>query len=123
MRLMLKYREAVGLGAAAEELLGFAKRTRELDALLHDAGRSGVLIAALDEPVVRAETSRLAAAIDALGVAVIGVVWNRVTIAAPPLPESRAPRQFCADYVSPPPIGVAALRAWGRSWREMERVS
>ncbi|HEV8216400.1 MAG TPA: ArsA family ATPase [Gemmatimonadaceae bacterium] len=123
MRLMLKYREAVGLGAAAEELLAFAKRTRELDALLHDAVRSGVLIAALDEPVVRAETSRLAAAIDALGVGVIGIAWNRVTIAVPPLPESRAPRQFCADYVSPPPIGVAALRAWGRSWREMARVN
>jgi arsenite-transporting ATPase len=123
MRLMLKYREAVGLGAAAEELLAFAKRTRELDALLHDPVRSGVLIAALDEPVVRAETSRLASAIDALGVGVIGIAWNRVRIAVPPLPESSAPRQFCADYVSPPPIGVAALRAWGRSWREMARVN
>jgi len=123
MRLMLKYREAVGLGAAAEELLAFAKRTRELDALLHDADRSGVLIASLDEPVVRAETSRLAAAIAALGVDVIGIAWNRVTIAVSPLPESRAPRQFCADHVSPPPIGVAALRAWGRSWREMTPVS
>ena len=122
MRLMLKYREAVGLGAAAEELLSFAKRTRELDALLHDAGRSGVLIAALDEPVVRAETARLAEAIEALGVSVIGVTWNRVTIAVSPLPESSAPRQFCADYVSPPPIGVTALRAWARSWRELSPV-
>ena len=123
MRLMLKYREAVGLGAAAEELVAFAKRTRKLDALLHNPARSGVLIAALDEPVVRAETSRLVAAIDALGVGVIGIAWNRVTIAVPPLPESSAPRQFCADYVSPPPIGVTALRAWGRSWREMARVN
>jgi arsenite/tail-anchored protein-transporting ATPase len=122
MRLMLKYREAVGLGAAAEELLAFAKRTRALDALLHDASRAGVLIAALDEPVVRAETSRLAAAIDALGVSVIGVVWNRVTIAPSPLPESSAPRHFCADYASPPPIGVSALRAWSRSWRELTPV-
>jgi len=121
--LMLKYREAVGLGAAAEELLAFAKRTRELDGLLHDADRSGVLIASLDEPVVRAETNRLAAAIAALGVDVIGIAWNRVTIAVSPLPESRAPRQFCAEHVSPPPIGVAALRAWGRSWREMTPVS
>jgi hypothetical protein len=78
-----------------------------------------VLIAALDEPVVRAETARLAAAIDALGVGVIGVVWNRATIAVSPLPESSARRQFCADYVSPPPIGVPALRAWSGSWREM----
>ena len=122
MRLMLKYREAVGLGSAAEELLAFAKRTRALDALLHNASRAGVLIAALDEPVVRAETSRLAAAIDALGVSVIGVVWNRVTITTSPLPEFSARRQFCAEYASPPPIGVSALRAWSRSWREMTPV-
>jgi arsenite-transporting ATPase len=122
MRLMLKYREAVGLGAAAEELLAFAKRTRALDALLRDTGRAGVLIAALDEPVVRAETARLSAAIDALGVGVIGIVWNRVRIAVSPLTDSRAPRQFCADHVSPSPIGVAALRAWSHSWREMTPV-
>jgi arsenite-transporting ATPase len=122
MRLMLKYREAVGLGAAAEELLAFAKRTRALDALLHDAGRAGVLIAALDEPVVRAETARLCAAIDAFGVGVIGIVWNRVKVTVLPLPESCAPRQFCADHVSPPPIGVGALRAWSHSWREMTLV-
>ncbi len=121
MRLMLKYREAVGLGSAAEELLAFAKRTRALDALLHDAGRAGVLIVALDEPVVRAETARLTAAVDSLGIGVIGVVWNRVTNTAPPLPESYARRQFCADNASPSPIGVDALRAWARSWYEMNR--
>ena len=33
MRLMLKYRDVVGLGDAAAELLDFAKRTRALDAL------------------------------------------------------------------------------------------
>jgi hypothetical protein len=122
MRLMLKYREAVGLGAAAEELLAFAKRTRALDALLRDAGSAGVLIASLDEPVVRAETARLATAIAALGVDVIGIVWNRAKVTVSPLPESRAPRQFCADHASPPPIGVAALRAWSHSWREMTPV-
>ena len=119
MRLMLKYREAVGLGTAAEELLAFAKRTRSLDALLHDSSRSGVMIAALDEPVVRAETTRLAAAIVALGVDVIGVVWNRVTNAVSPLPESSARRQFCAGNANPSPIGVDTLRAWSRTWREM----
>jgi len=119
MRLMLKYREATGLGAAAEELLAFAKRTRALDALLRDPERAGVVIASLDEPVVRAETSRLAHAIAGLGVDVIGILWNRVAIPVSPLPESSAPRQFCADYASPPPIGVPALRAWSRSWREM----
>src|SRR5262249_7494557 len=32
MRLMLKYRDVVGLGDTAHDLLDFAKRTRELDA-------------------------------------------------------------------------------------------
>jgi hypothetical protein len=81
-----------------------------------------VLIAALDEPVVRAETVRLAAAIESLGVSVIGVAWNRVTIPVSPLPEFSAPRQFCAGYVSPAPIGAEALRGWARSWRELSPV-
>ncbi len=54
MRLMLKYRDVVGLGDAAAELLDFAKRTRALDGLLHDRERAGVMLVTLDEPVVRA---------------------------------------------------------------------
>ena len=68
MRLMLKYRDVVGLGDTARELLDFAKRTRALDALLHDREQCGVIVVALDEPVVRAETARLAAAVRARGI-------------------------------------------------------
>jgi arsenite-transporting ATPase len=73
MRLMLKYRDVVGLGDTARELLDFAKRTRALDALLHDRERCGVIVVTLDEPVVRAETARLCAAVRARGIAVTGV--------------------------------------------------
>jgi arsenite/tail-anchored protein-transporting ATPase len=124
MRLILKYREVVGLGETARELIEFAKRTRVLDALLHDHLRCGVVIVALDEPVVRSETERLSAAVTALGVDVMALVWNRVDGASPPspLPATRADRQFFAEEVNPPPIGVNALREWPRTWRELSSI-
>jgi arsenite-transporting ATPase len=119
MRLMLKYRDVVGLGDTARELLDFAKRTRALDALLHDPNRCSVIVVALDEPVVRAETARLAAAVRERGIAVSAVVWNRAQSAPSPLPASVADRQFCAGDVTPPPIGAPALREWSGSWHEL----
>ena len=117
MRLMLKYREIVGLGDTARDLLDFATKTRELDALLHDPARCGVVVTVLDEPVVRAEAERLSAAVVDRGIDVAAIVWNRVTHPPAPLPVAGAARHFCAEEVQPPPIGVPALRAWSRSWR------
>ena len=123
MRLMLKYREVVSLGDAAESLLAFAKRTRALDALLHDPGRGAAVVVALDEPVVRAETERLVSAIAARGVSVDAVIWNRLSPGSAPLPATRPRRQFFADEISPPPIGARAIRDWARRWRERSSVS
>jgi len=119
MRLMLKYRDVVGLGDTARELLDFAKRTRALDALLHDRDRCGVIVVTLDEPVVRAETARLCAAVRARGIAVTGILWNRVHSALSPLPAGVSDRQFCAEEATPPPIGAQALREWSTSWHEL----
>ena len=119
MRLMLKYREVAGLGDSAADLLAFAKRTRALDALLHDRARAGLVIVALDEPVVRTETSRLAQAARARGVDIEAIVWNRVRRAPAPLPRDVTARQFFAEEVSPPPVGASALRIWSRSWRAL----
>ena len=119
MRLMLKYRDIVGLGDTARELLDFAKRTRALDALLHDREQCGVIVVALDEPVVRAETARLGEAVSTRGITVSAVLWNRVHSPPSPLPASVADRQFCAGDVTPPPIGAAALREWSESWYEL----
>jgi len=116
MRLMLKYRDVVSLGEGAQDLIDFAKRTRALDALLHDAARTSVVVVTLDEAVVRAETVRLVAAIRERGIDVAALIWNRVTHAPEPLPPERAVPQFCAVDASPPPIGVAALRNWARTW-------
>jgi arsenite-transporting ATPase len=119
MRLMLKYRDVVGLGETAQELLDFARRTRALDALIHDQAECGLVIVGLDEPVVRAETERLSAAVQSRGVDVLALLWNRVERAPAPLPAAVAGRQLFAQETNPPPIGVKALRQWRKSWRAL----
>lgn len=120
LRLMLEYKEVVGLGQAAEEVLGFARRTRSLEALLHDSERAGVLVVALDEPLVRDETTRLIEGVLALGLAPLGVLWNRAAApAALPLPNERAVAQFESAPRVPAPRGVDALRRWSSTWRPL----
>jgi arsenite-transporting ATPase len=119
MRLMLKYREVVGLGDTAQELLDFARRTRMLDQLLHAPAHAGLVLVSLDEPVVRAETERLAAAVHSRGIDIPMLLWNRCGGTPSPLPAAIAPRQFVADETHPPPVGVAALRMWLESWRKL----
>jgi arsenite-transporting ATPase len=116
LRMMLKYKEVVGLGETAEELLAFAKRTRVVRELLADHARAGVLVVALDEPLVRGETSRLIAAIGARGVAVIGVLWNRTASVPEPLSLPGTIPQLVSGDMAPPPVGVAALRRWRERW-------
>ena len=123
MRLMLNYREVIGLGDAAAELLEFAKRTRALDALFRDPARSGVILVTLDEPVVRLQTSRLAHAMRKRGSDVIALVWNRTLRVTDPLPPFGAARQVCAEETRPSPVGVATLRTWSRSWREVRSTA
>lgn len=116
MRLMLQYKEIVSLGESAQELLNFAKRTRALESLLHDSDRCGVVVVSLDEPVVRTETERLVAEVQGRGIETTGVIWNRVRGTAVPLPLPPSVRQVCAEEVTPPPVGTAALRGWSQRW-------
>ncbi len=86
---------------------------------LRDRARCGVVVTTLDEPVVRAEAERLTRAVLDRGIDVGAIVWNRVVRPPTPLPVAGAARQFCADEVEPPPIGVPALRGWsdpGECW-------
>ncbi|MEX2179982.1 MAG: ArsA family ATPase [Gemmatimonadaceae bacterium] len=124
MRLMLKYRDATGLGETAKELLEFSKRLRALETLLMDADRCGVVLVTLHEPVVLAETERLAREVRARGAHVSGLVLNRADNApdhARPLPVPDAPMHFEAPAVMPPPAGVSALARWAATWRLDER--
>jgi arsenite/tail-anchored protein-transporting ATPase len=121
MRLMLKYKDVVALGDAASELLAFAKRTRALDALIGDRDRTSLVVVSLDEPVVRAETSRLTRAVRERGIDLPAIIWNRVNTSGvrSPLPDAGDAAQFCAEEVSPPPIGIDSIRTWSGSWREI----
>ena len=120
MRLMLKYKEIAGLGDAAGELLAFAKRTRALETLLHDPARAGLVLVALDEPLVRLESERLERAVRQRDIDIIAIVWNRTTDAAP-LPTTVGTTQLCAPLASEShsTIGVNAIRAWSERWRAL----
>lgn len=120
MRMMLKYREVVGLGDTAQELLDFAKRTRALEALLRAPAQAGLVIVSLDEPVVRSETARLVAAMQTRGLDLLALICNRVEHAPSPLPTGGGYRQFFAEETRPAPVGAEALRAWYRTWRSVQ---
>ena len=119
LRLMLKYREMGSLGDAAQEVLAFARRTRALQSLLGDPARAGLVVVALDEPLVRAETMRLADAARASGIDIIGLLWNRASSIPGPLPGAGPLAQFLGESMTPSPRGAAALRAWCSTWRRL----
>jgi arsenite-transporting ATPase len=116
MRMMLKYRDVVALGDAAQDLLDFARRTKALDQRLHDSLRATAIVVALDEPLVREETGRLTRELMARGLTVSGIVWNRGHSSVTALPTSPAIPQLFAPPVDPPPVGVQAIRAWANRW-------
>ncbi len=119
MRLLLKYKEVAGLGEMAEQLLGFAKRTRGIQALLQDPQRARLLVVTLDEPLVRQESIRLVEALRELHVPIAGALFNRTGTTPSPLPTELVPAQFVAPTVEPPPVGVSELRDWSRQWRAL----
>ena len=116
MRMMLKYRDVVGLGDAAAELLDFARRTRALDERLHDPERATTVIVALDEPLVREETARLAGELAERQLRVNAIIWNRSSSHAAALPTDRPIPQLFAPPADPPPVGVEAIREWRTRW-------
>jgi arsenite-transporting ATPase len=120
LRLMLKYRELSGGGELSADLVAFARRTRAVTALLHDAARAGVLVVTLDEPVVRLEAARLIHRVRSLGNHVPAVVWNRVRALPAPLPADLAVHQFVAAALVPPPVGPERLLEWYDEWRVLE---
>ena len=120
LRLMLKYRELAGGGELSAELLAFARRTRAVTAVLQDTARAGVLVVALDEPVVRTETTRVIQRVRSLGNHVPALLWNRVRETPVPLPVEPTVRQFVAAAVIPSPVGAARLLEWHDGWRALE---
>ena len=134
LSLLLKYREAVGLGSLAAELVELSRSLKRLQALLRDAGRTRFLVVTRAAELPRRETFRLLRALRRLEVAVPAVIVNAVPPAGcarcggaageeiEALRErlTRARRGRCAimkaPAVFPPPRGVRRLAEWVRSW-------
>ena len=131
---LLKYRQVLGLGALAADLVELSRGLRQLQALLADPGQARVVVVTRAAALPRLETIRLLRRLDALGLTVSALLVNALTpsgitrtpaartesaevrrlraVARPGGPAAR----LLAPAVAPPPRGVKALRAWARTW-------
>jgi arsenite-transporting ATPase len=136
LAILLKYREVVGLGGVAAELVATARRLRELRALLEDPTRAGVVVVTRAAELPQRETRRLLARLGRLRLAVPAVVVNARTTATcgrcrraaraehgaqralgPVGARRRRPwSMIVTPAVAPPPRGGRALEWWARTW-------
>ena len=136
LAILLKYREVVGLGDVAAELVATARRLRALGALLTDGDRARVVAVARAAELPQRETERLLERLRRLRITVPAVLVNALTsgdcrrcrrarrvedrwVAA--LAPGRGTRRrgwgmICTPAVAPPPRGVAGLAGWARTW-------
>ncbi|MFP5289089.1 MAG: ArsA family ATPase [Thermoanaerobaculia bacterium] len=115
LAILLKYREAVGLGKLAEELVELSRSLKRLLALLRDPARARFVAVTRAGELPRRETVRLLDELKRLSIAVPAVIvnaseggeaeWNGCAIISAP-----------AAY--PPPRGAEALAGWARTWKQ-----
>lgn len=129
MRIVLKYRQIIGLGDLAGELLELARQLRELDALMKDPERAAFLAVTRAAELPRLETERLLESLEEKSLALAGVLVNAITprgcarCAAARMNEAREVRALgeveliLAPARAVPPRGVGALAAFGETWR------
>lgn len=115
LRLMVQARELGGMEGMTEGLLTFARRLRRLRETLASPERAGVLVVTLDEPVVRAETERLARSLSEAGVPVAAVLLNRST-GRPSGAQGPAGTRLTAPELSPAPRGRRRLQEFFDTW-------
>ena len=141
LAVLLKYRQVVGLGQLAQELVEMSKQLRTLEALLRDPERTAFVAVTRPAALPRLETERLLRELGSLGIPVAGLLANAVTppgcarcrrAAAREETHVRAlARRFLtgagrpmilAPMVAPEPRGVRGLRDWGNAWRRLDRA-
>jgi arsenite/tail-anchored protein-transporting ATPase len=145
LAILLKYRAAVHPGALAEELVELSRTLSGFAELLADPRRTRFVPVARTGELPRRETERLIAALARLGIAPAALVINTVepeggegerAVAPKRDQRSVAPKRdqrsvarlaalargrsaiLLAPALYPPPRGLRALAAWGRSWQE-----
>jgi arsenite/tail-anchored protein-transporting ATPase len=120
MRLLLRYRDVLGLGDAAERVLRFARGLRALRARLTDPAETAVWLVTLPEPMVVAETRRLAERLAALGMPPQALLVNRAGGKAAEVPvPAGVPLVATAPEWQYGPAGAEALRAFSNGWRRI----
>jgi arsenite-transporting ATPase len=126
LSLLLKYREAVGLGGLAAGLVALSRNLKRFQELLRDPARCRFVAVTRAAELPRRETARLLRALKRLGIAVPAVVFNALPAAGAPagalrkgLSLGRRCAIITAPAVVPPPRGVARLAAWVASWDEL----
>jgi arsenite-transporting ATPase len=121
MRVFVKYGIAGVAGRAAESLIELSHELKALREALHDGTSAAVIVVTLDEPMVRAETERLVATLDAARIRVAAVLVNR---SAPPVAGSEevvsgydgAGAIVRAAELDPAPVGEDGLRRFIDTW-------
>lgn len=128
LSLLLKYRDAVGLGPLAAQLVELSKSLKRLLALLRDPARTRFVIVTRAGELPRRETLRLLDELRRLSIGVPAVVVNAVATCGcageqDPKREVSRLRKGCkgcaimtAPAVFPPPRGTEALAEWARTW-------
>ncbi len=136
--VLLKYRDVVGLGRLAQELVEMSRQLRALEALLRDPARAGFVAVTRPGVLPRRETERLLEELGALGIPAAALLVNAMTppgcarcrrAAAREEREVRALARrwpsltgpdrpmILAPMTAPEPRGVRPLQDWGGSWR------
>jgi arsenite-transporting ATPase len=131
LSLLLKYREAVGLGDLAAELVALSRSLKRLEGLLRDAGRARFVAVTRAAELPRRETVRLLRALGRLAIDVPAVIVNAVPPAGcedcrccggSPSEVAALKKRLgrCAIIQAPaafpPPRGVQRLAEWLRTW-------
>ncbi|PYQ46625.1 MAG: hypothetical protein DMF77_00170 [Acidobacteria bacterium] len=79
LSVLLKYRQVVGLGQLAQELVEMSKQLRALEALLRDPARTAFVAVTRPADLPRRETARLLDQLGAMGIPVAGLLVNAIT--------------------------------------------
>jgi arsenite/tail-anchored protein-transporting ATPase len=116
LRTLLKYGAAGTLDAVASRVLALARQLKALRLRLADPAATGAFVVTLPEPIVRAETARLLAALRAAGVPVSAVIDNRGG-AGSSVDAPADTRVIVAPATSEPPVGVARLTGFLEQWK------
>jgi arsenite-transporting ATPase len=137
LRVILKYRDIVGLGEFAADLVTASRELKHLQALLVDPHATRFVPVTRAAALPRIETQRLLAALRRLRIPADTILVNALAAAGCPRCADAARRDarevtrlrracrqaratpcamIAAPATAPPPAGIAALRRWAAAW-------